>query len=140
MDLKLKADTKVVGKHPGCQLTRLEHAVDRREEYGSTSISEIVAFDDLLRKLVIATILNYELDLVLHREPLEVGPVILVNLSAGRALHVDDPDDIAGYVCDTAMATSFEQNSMAALEQDTRPSYVSRLSLYRIEDFVDSQH
>ena len=91
--------------------------MDGREQDGSHTPAEPVFRDDIARVLVVAAVLDDELDLVVRREPIEVGPVVTVRFAAARALDVDDLDDRPWHTLDAHVPARFDHDRLARVEQ-----------------------
>ena len=75
------------------------------------------ALDDIARELVVRAIGDDELHLVVRRETVEVGPVVLVGFAAAGTLDVDDLHDARRHAIDRPVPAGFEQHRVAGREQ-----------------------
>ena len=76
-----------------------------------------VRVDDVARELVVGAIGEDELHLVVRREAVEVGPVVLVGFAAARTLDVDDLHDARRHAIDRPVPAGFEHHRVAGREQ-----------------------
>src|SRR6185503_12187098 len=117
VQLQLDAHRQFVGEHPLRQRLWIEDAVHRGQMNRGGAANERMPSDHVSGKLVVGAILDDELDLVVGTKPLEVFPVVLRNLAAAWALHIEDRHDVSGNTLRAAMTTGLEQHRLAAVEQ-----------------------
>src|SRR6185503_12387460 len=86
------SDTACVGAPD--VLVQLQLDAHRQQMNRGGAANERMPSDHVAGKLVVGAILDDELDLVLGTQPLEVFPVVLRNLAAAWALHIEDRHDV----------------------------------------------
>src|SRR5215208_2317382 len=117
VQLQLDAHRQLVSQHPFRQHLWIEDSMHRRQMNRRGAANELVACDDIAGKLVVAAILDDELDLVLRTQALEIFPVVLRDLAAARTLHIEDRHDVRRHTFRAAMAAGLEQHRLATVEQ-----------------------
>ena len=81
MRLQLQADVELVLEDPGGELAATSMTPWTGENSTAAhAAAQPVLRDDVARVLVVGAILDDELDLVVRREPVQVGPVVPVRL------------------------------------------------------------
>ena len=117
MQLQLQPGGQTIREHPFGKDARLEDAVDGRQQNGRGARAERVPIDDALRELVVAAVLNDELDFVVPRQPAEVLPIVLVGFAAGGTLDVDDFENRRRHPRNGPMAAGLEHDAPARGQQ-----------------------